>query len=177
METFTDVKSLVDNPDFKRQRRQSLDRIDFDSIDQPISGLIQHISKLDVCFTLQSCWGHFVYKDQKDSHNLELLPADPISGEIEYRIAYLAICLENSQKGERLLNQLKRVESVDKHNIQLGCADWFWSRQVNSYALQVEPERFKYQDSIRTDYQEALVLQKVKHAFFKRLNEIFFELD
>ena len=70
-----------------------------DMIDMPIINLINGFNKLPYCFTLQSCYGHFVYNGQKDSHNLEPLPVKDTIAKVEYRIAYIAFCIENSRLG------------------------------------------------------------------------------
>ena len=43
-------------------------------IDEPIIEIVNAFNTLPYCFTLQSCYGHFVYSGQKSSHNLEPLP-------------------------------------------------------------------------------------------------------
>jgi hypothetical protein len=172
METFTDSKAFVDNPDFQHQRIRSLKHLNFDVIDSPIQDIIRQISELIYCFTLQSCYGHFVYEDQKDQNNIDQLPTSPILGEIEYRIAYLAFCLENNEDGKALRKKLESLTSIDEHYIQFGCAEWFWQRQVNSFVLQVEPERFKYQDKASVEYEEALHLEKIKNTLFIELRKI-----
>jgi len=57
--------------------------------------------------------------------------------------------------------------------VQFCCADWFWKRQVNSYALQVEPERYKTKDKITINFQEALHIENVRNEFFRRIEKIF----
>ena len=63
---------------------------------------------------------------------------------------------------------MKEITGMDPQNIQVCCADWFWERQVNSFALQVEPDRFKTKDRVMLDYSEALYIEKVRNAFFAR---------
>ena len=141
-------------------------------IDMPIIDLINGYNNLPYCFTLQSCYGHFVYNGQKDLHNLEPLPPKVILGKIEYRIAYIAFCIENSAAGRGLFDTLKEVTSIDPENIQFCCAEWFWDQQVNSYVLQVEPDRFKYQDMATIEFKEALHIEKIRNTFFNRLYEL-----
>jgi hypothetical protein len=172
METFTDLKPFVDNHNFRRQREISLKSLNFDSIDKPILELIKHISSLDFCYTIQSCYGHFIYENQKDRHNISPLPTHPIHSEIEYRIAYLAFCLDYNKDGIGFLKKLEDFSFIDEHNIQFGCADWFWNQQVNTFVLQVEPERFKYLDKVCVDYAEALHLEKIRNKFFMELQNI-----
>jgi hypothetical protein len=177
METFTELKSFIDNHDFQYQRNHSLKMLDFGFIDKPIVGLIRRISELDFCFSLQSCYGHFLFQNQNDPHNLSSLSVSYIPGEIEYRIGYIALCIDNSDHGKNFLDKLKVLQSIDERYIQIGCADWFWDQQVNSYVLQVEPERFKYEDKINVTYEEALHLEKIRNSFFIKLIDIICKLS
>ncbi len=43
---------------------------------------------------------------------------------------------------------------------------------MNSYALQVEPDRFKCEDKAMLDYREALNIQRLRDVFFARLKEL-----
>ena len=141
-------------------------------LDVPIIDLINGFNKLPYCFTLQSCYGHFVYNGQKDFHNLEPLPAKDTIAKVEYRIAYIAFCIENSASGRGLFEALKEITAIDPENVQFCCAEWFWKRQVNSYALQVEPDRFKRKDNAILNYKEALYIENVRNEFFVRLDEL-----
>lgn len=141
-------------------------------IDAPIIDLINEFNKLPYCFTLQSCYGHFVYNGQKDSQNFEPLLVKDTIAKVEYRIAYIAFCIENSLLGRWLLKTLKKIIAIDPENVQFCCAEWFWKRQVNSYALQVEPGRFKRKDLVILDYKEALHIEKIRNDFFHRLYEL-----
>jgi len=171
LETFTEPKELVENPYYQRQRQKSLANLSDEMIDIPIIELVNSFNKLPYCFTMQSCYGHFLYKGQRDPHNLELLPAINTIASVEYKIAYIAFCIENSNSGRRFLEALKEITSIEPENIQLCCAEWFWKRQVNSYALQVEPERFKYQDRAKLNYKEALHIEKTRNSFFFQLKK------
>ena len=173
METYTEFKSLVKNPLFNQQREKALSQLDFNSIDAPIKELIKDFSNLPYCFTQQCCYGHFLYNDQKDPRNFEPLPNLDNISKVEYRIAYIALCIRNNQQGRMLLNKLKRIPSIDPDYVQFGCGDWFWQRQVNSYALQVEPERYKRKDKTTVNFQEALQIEKVNNEFWRRLEKIF----
>jgi hypothetical protein len=172
METFTELKELVENKHYPEHRQKSLCDLTDDKIDVPIIDLINGFNKLPYCFTLQSCYGHFVYNDQKNSHSCEPLPIKTTTAEVEYRIAYIAFCVENSLLGIELFDNFKQITAIDPENIQFGCAEWFWERQVNSYALQVEPDKFKYQDTTMLNYKEALHIEKVRNEFFPRLYEL-----
>jgi len=172
METLTAITSFVRNPHYRDQRRKALDRLDIDTIDAPIVPLIDDLARLPCCFTLQSCYGHFLYKGQEDCNNVEALPISAAISRVEYRIAYVALCLQNSDLGESLFQDLSGLASTNPEYIQFGCAEWFWKMQVNSYALQVEPERFKTKDRIVVDYQEALHIEKVRNEFFNELGRM-----
>ena len=172
METFTEVKELVENPRFQAQKQKVLCDLTDDMIDMPIIDLINGFNKLPYCFTLQSCYGHFVYNGQKDTHNLEPLPLKGAIAKVEYRIAYIAFCIENSLLGRELFESLKEITAIDPENVQFCCAEWFWKRQVNSYALQVEPDRFKRKDKAILDYKEALYIEKIRNKFFVQLKEL-----
>ena len=176
METFIELKPFVLNPDFQQQRMISLSKLDLNFIDQPVRELIKKISEIDFCFTLQSCYGHFLYRDQQDKHSTDPLPHSVIPGDIEYRIAYIAFCIDHTEKGKKFLRDLKQLKSIDKNYIQIGCADWFWDQQVNSFVLQVEPERFKNQDKCLIEYHEGIYLENVRNKFFELLQEIISHL-
>ena len=169
METFTEIKKFVRNPNYQDQRQKSLACLSDSMIDEPIIEVINGFNQLAYCFTLQSCYGHFVYRGQNDSHNLAPLPKDDTIESVEYRIAYICLCIENSNLGKGLLEALNEITSLDPKCIQFCCAEWFWERQVNSYALQVQPERFKHKDKAILDYNEALRIEKIRNEFFVRL--------
>jgi hypothetical protein len=172
LETFTETKKLVPNPDFNEQHNIVLRNINYSELDIPIIELIKKISKLDYCFSLQSCYGHFLYpgeNDQLSTHPLPILNND-IS--IDYRIAYLAVCIKDNQDGESFLANLNNMTLIDPGYLQFGCAEWFWERQINSFILQVEPERFKDRDRITIDYNEAKYVENIRNQFFISLNEL-----
>jgi hypothetical protein len=172
LETFTELKGLVENPHYPDQRRDTLTGLSDGMIDAPIIELIHAFNRLSYCFTLQCCYGHFLYEGQKDDHNLDPLPITDTIAEVEYRIAYICLCIENSESGRKLLEALGQIPAIDPKNIQLCCAEWFWERQINSYALQVEPERFKHQDKAILNYKEALHIEKIRNGFFVKLQEL-----
>ena len=162
----------MENPYYQDQRQTSLTNLSDEMIDAPIIDLIKGFNKLSYCFTMQSCCGHFVYDDQKDPYNFEPLPISEIIDRVEYRIAYICLCIENSDSGRGLLKSLNEITAIDPENIQFCCADWFWNKQVNSYALQVQPDRFKHKDSAILDYREALQIEKIRNEFFIQLREL-----
>ncbi len=171
METFAPAKALINSRDFQSKRKRVLKDFGSVIIDAPVRHIINDFSKLSCCYTLQCCYGHFVYTDQPDNNNLEPLPAHDI-GSVTYRIAYIAFCIENSPQGKTFLSRLSQVPLIDPEFIQFGSPVWFWDRQTNSYALQVEPERFMDQDQAVIDYQEALHVQDVRNRFVTELEEL-----
>jgi hypothetical protein len=95
----------------------------------------------------------------------------------KYKIAYLCLCVESNEAGKGLLEALKDIAAIDPQNIQFFCAEWFWKRQVNSYALQVQPERFKHKDSAILGHEEALQIEKIRNMFFTKLEHLFTSAD
>jgi hypothetical protein len=174
VETFAKPRLFVDHPQFPRDRKLVLGGIDLDKIDIPIRRLITRFSQLSFCFTLQCCFGHFLYDGQQEQENLQLLPSHDV-GPVKYRIAYLALCLENSREGRKLYSRLENIAANEPDYIQFGSPDWFWNRHPNSFALQVEPERFAKSDVAIIGYDEALTVQKTRDLFFDRLEELVLE--
>ena len=172
METYTELKELMENPHYQAQRQKNLGGLSDSMIDEPIIEIVNGFNKLPYCFTLQSCYGHFLYNGQKDPHSLDPLPVTNTIARVEYKIAYIALCIEDSDSGRRLFEALKKITIIDPENIQFCCAEWFWNRQVNSYALQVEPDRFKHEDKAILDYKEALNIEKIRNEFFVKLKEL-----
>ncbi len=172
METFARPKKLVPNPHYRDQRKKSLSGLSNGMIDRPIVELIHAINRLPHCFTLQCCYGHFLYKGQPDPDNLDPLPVSGVSALVEYRIAYIALCIENSPMGEQLLEELEKIPAIDPDNVQFCSAIWFWERQVNSYALQVEPDRFKHEDKAMIEYGEAKKIEKIRVVFFDAIRQL-----
>ena len=172
METFSDLKDLAENPHYQAQKQRILSDLNDGMIDMPIVDLINGFNKLPFCFTLQSCYGHFVYNGQKDIHKLDPLPSKEIIAKVEYRIAYIAFCIENSAAGRWLFAALKEITGIDPENVQFCCAEWFWKKQINSYALQVEPDRFKRKDTAILEFKEALHIEKIRNTFFSRLYKL-----
>jgi len=172
VETFTRARPLVSDPHFAQRRQAKLSQFDAETIDPPIRGLISGFGKLLHCYTLQSCYGHFLPGDQGDPRNLEPLPPSRSAATVRYRIAYVALCIEESGNGRRLLRDLRGIPAMDPEYVQFGCGEWFWERQVNSYALQVEPRRCMTQDEARVGYQEALHIQDVRDRFFAEIARV-----
>jgi hypothetical protein len=172
LETFTEPKELAENPNYQVQRQKIMHGLTDDMIDVPIIEIVNGFNKLPYCFTLQSCYGHFVYNGQNNPHNIESLSIKDSVAKVEYRIAYIAFCIENNPLGRELLASLKEITAIDPENIQLCCTEWFWKRQINSYALQVEPYRIKRKDTALVGFKEALQIEKLRNVFFIHLNEL-----
>ena len=168
MKTFTKPRAFVENPRFLEDRQVSLSTIDYQTIDKPIISIVKKFSLLPYCFTLQSCYGHFLYSSEQDTHNLARLPTNNV-GMVTYRIAYMAFCLENSLPGIAFFKLLSRIPEIDPDFVQFGTADWFWERHLNSYILQVEPSRYSNQDQVTIEYPEAKHIQHIRDLFFSEL--------
>ena len=169
METFTDPKQLTELPRFQEQRRKHLARLKLGTIDAPIREVVRDFARLPYCFTLQSCYGHFLHRSEADPHNTEPIPALDSTALVEYRIAYIALCIENSSSGRALFDDLRDVQSIDPEYVQFGSGEWFWERQPNSYALQVEPRRHMKRDKVIIGYEESLHIEKLRERFFAQL--------
>ena len=171
MESFAPPRRLVDNQRFESDRKNVLEKLVLDEVDAPIRSIVDGFSRLPFCFTLQCCYGHFVHSEVPAPDNLEPLPAIDV-GTVTYRIAYLALCIQNSSAGNQLLSELAGVPSINPDLIQFGSPRWFWDRHVNSYALQVEPSRFAGRDQATIDYAEAVQVQKVRDEFYAKLTDL-----
>jgi hypothetical protein len=169
VETFVKAKTLEPNPGFQKQKEAILSGFASVEIDPPLVGLIAGLNKLSGSFTLQCCFGHFLHKANRDPMNTEALPNLQDIRRVDYKIAYLAFCLDESPSGRELYRKLEGLTAVDPGYIQFGSALWFWERQVNSYVLQVEPDRFKKRDKARLTYREALRVETARNECFKRL--------
>jgi len=172
METFTTLRGFIDDPGFKERRSRSSSRLDLGTIDEPVRDIIGGFAKIPYCFTLQSCYGHFLYPGQSDPHHVGPLPALSDDVEVEYRIAYIALCMEDGSSGRALFEDMGRTPVIDPDYIQFGCSPWFWERQPNSFALQVEPDRYKCSDTATVAYREALRIEATRGLFFAELRRI-----
>lgn len=135
METYGKAMELVHNPHFFEQRQNALSGLNLEAIDEPIIDLIAGFGKLSYCFTLHCCYGHFQYGNQTNAKNVEPLPDRDKDIDVDYRIAYLAVSVQNNELGRELLKDLCGLTLIYPENIQYGSADWFWERQKNSYVV------------------------------------------
>ncbi len=174
METFTPPRPMVTSPDFTGEREAALadlaSVIRNGEIDPPLMPLVRAFAGVPSCYTIQSCYGHFVHSGQPDIHNTKRLPADaPPYRKVVYRIAYMAFCIEESRRGHLLCQDLRAIARLDPDYIQFGSADWFWERTANTYAIQISPARFLTEDSCSIHMDEAFILQEVRDNCFTEL--------
>jgi hypothetical protein len=177
MQTFTAEKTLAENPDFEQQRaeahHQLQDLIEAQEIDPPLVPLLSRFMAVPHCFTIQSCYGHFVHQREPDIKNTTRLGpyAESITC-VEYRLAYMAFVVRNASAGQSFLRDLRGMPALDRDYVQFGCAEWFWARQVNSYVVQIEPAWGRDKDSLEVDISVALRLEDIRDRFFDQLHDI-----
>lgn len=176
METYCTAKPMVEDSSFEKRRKKSISllkkEISKGNIDPPLIGLLYDFSRISHCYTLQSCYGHFVHDLQTNDHNIE--PLEKFRGRISkvnYRIAYLAFCIQNSESGRRFHDDLQSVVEIDPGYIQFGSADWFWNQTPNIYVVQLEPERYKDLDSVWIDVDEAFHIVSLRERFFGEIEK------
>jgi len=172
METFTRPRAFIRDPGYAQRREEALKDLDLKKIDPPLVNIIKDFSALPHCFTLQCCFGHFFLNGREITPGAESLTSYPEDTLLKYRIAYLALCIENSDAGKRLYRGLSAIGQADPEYVQFCGADWFWQRHANSYALQTEPERFKTQDTALVGLDEALRLEKIKARMFEEIQKV-----
>jgi hypothetical protein len=171
VETFSKARDFIKHPHYADDRSNVLSGFRLEDIDTPIRDIVMALQKLPQCFTLQSCFGHFVWDEQPDAHNLAVLPLLD-KGTVRYRIAYLALCIERGARGEYLRDRLAAICEIDNRYVQFGSPGWFWQQYPNSYALQVEPKRYATQDEVLLKHTEAVHVQSVRDQLFQRVREI-----
>jgi len=174
VETFTDEKPLTSSPSYDSERRKALEDLENEisngSIDAPTMDIVEQFTRMPYCYTLQSCWGHFMVKHCVDDRNIRrVAEIGPKGDSLHYRIAYIALCIQNSSEGRALLADMKATPQVDPEFIQFGCADWFWETCVNSYVLQVSPLRNAHEDHFDVSIDEALRIEQARDRFYERL--------
>ena len=170
MQTFCSERPLQPDPGFEAAKARALEGMDMAEIDAPIKDIITSLNKHPFCYTLQSCFGHFVSTEHPDDHNLSVVEESDSSDNPLYRISYLALCIRADPDGKRLLSLLKKMPwEVDRDRIQFGCAKWFWNRCVNSYVLQVQPKDRADVDSLTISAREARLIQSARTRFWEAL--------
>lgn len=171
METFAEPWEFEKNPRYLQDREEALASLDYRDVDQPIAELIKDYNALPQCFTVQCCYGHFICGPGQNPHNLDRLPPR-YAGHVYYRIAYIAFCLEDSERGRELRKSLALVPAFDPDYVQFGSAEWFRERYCNFYALQVEPARHMTRDQCVVELPEALHIEITRDLFFTKLAEV-----
>ncbi len=166
METFTKFRPLVANPDFARQRSEALASLDLTQVDEPLRELVAALNGRDDCFTLQCCWGHFLPPGAEDERSLTAPPPRG-KGELEYRVAYVALALRDDA-GE-WLETLRGLRDAEPRFVQFGCAEWFWERQVDSYVLQVGLKKYRRRDRMTLDGKQARLISHARTRLFREL--------
>lgn len=171
METFAKPRQFVENPRYFKDRHDTLAALDLRTIDKPIRDIIDGFAAFPHCFTLQSCYGHFLSAPEQDPPSLDPVPAQKTHF-IRYRLAYIAFCIDNSPAGRDLYDALAQIPAIDPDYVQFGSAEWFWERYVNSYALQLEPARYKRRDEVILEHAEALHVRQSRGLFFSKLRDL-----
>lgn len=177
MKTFTKFRPMVVDPRYQDRRKQCLNELNIDELDSPICDLIDDLCEFSFCFTIQSCFGHFLYPCQENPNYIEPLPSTGKIQSVEYRIAYIALCFEDSRSGREFLHCLIQLPEIDPQYLQFGCAEWFWERNPNSYVLQVEPERHMLKDKCTVDFHEAIHIEKVRDKFYNSLTTLISKIN
>ena len=177
METFTPARPFTRHPgylsDRKKAHRELEREILMGSIDAPLLPIIQECFLITHFFSIQCCYGHFVHNLQPDTENL--VPPSHYKGKIEtvrYRLAYLAVCIQDNIQGNEMYSDMEKLAADNPDYIQFGSADWFWERMVNTYCIQLEPERLKNKDSGVIPMEEAVHLEMLREDFFNHLASI-----
>jgi hypothetical protein len=172
MRTFRKERPFEDDRGYDRRRRECLAALREDDLDAPLVPLVRSLNALPFCYTLQCCFGHFVYKGRTDPRNLEPLPEECPAETVQYRLAYLALCAENGECGLGLVEGLKALAAEDPRRVQFGGSDWFWRRHPNSFVLQVEPYRYRRRDRVMLGVAEAREIERVRNGLFARLADL-----
>jgi hypothetical protein len=171
LETFTEPKEFVEHARYEDERQEALAALVSASIDEPIVDIVSSFAMLGHCFTLQSCYGHFICRPEQDTYTFESIPRGWDSP-VRYRIAYIAFCIQNSDRGKMLRQALARIPEIAPDYVQFGSADWFWDQWLNTYVLQVMPIDDRLKDETILNPLEALRTQEVRGLFFRKLREL-----
>lgn len=173
MQTFISERPLAQVPDFQARKKAALKRLTGAEIDAPIRDAVRLLNSLPWCFTLQCCAGHFVPPGEGNQHTLERVDKDSLAASYTYRIAYLALCLDDTPKGRDFLARLRRIPgAVDPKYVQFGCAQWFLDQHADSYVLQVQPAANALVDHMDVDADEALRIQSARDIFWRLLEDL-----
>jgi len=166
METFTPPKQFISPPEFAKERAMALQRLDelirLSEPDPPLIPLLRQFMQIPFCFTVQSCYGHFVYSQSPGDRNLAPVASFPDGvQQLRYRLAYMVFCIEDNVHGHALYDDLQSMTELDPLYIQFGSADWFWDMTPDTYVVQLEPLSGAYQDCVIVKIDEAIHLEQV----------------
>ena len=174
METFTEPRPMVRNARYAEERRAALEALDLSAVEAPVVDVVEAFARLPHCYTLQCCYGHFITRPGQDDHSLTPIP-EGHAGSVRYRVAYVALCVEDDVRGRAFLDRLSRVPAIDPAYVQFGSADWFWDQWADSYVLQVEPAAHRFKDQAALAAGEAMHTQRVRDRFFDELRRVLSE--
>jgi len=118
---------FVENARYSQERQDTLAALALGSIDEPLMDLVSGFATLSHCFTLQCCYGHFVWKSAKAPHTLERIPSNVV-GPVTYRIAYVAFCIESSRQGRDLRQVLAQLSEAGEAFRTQQARDLFFQR-------------------------------------------------
>ena len=104
METYITPQPCEDYPGFQTDRQLALKSLDVALLDAPLVDLINDLNTLPFLFTLQCCHGHFLTTDNEAISTSEMWGTLPT---VEYRLAYIVFCFENSPQGKEVAKKLK----------------------------------------------------------------------
>ncbi len=174
METFCAAKDLRENPGFAQKKQRSLRELDPGILDPEMKDLVVACNQIPHCYTLQSCSGHIVIPRDAPPEDWQRLPVTEPPGKAMYQLAYLALVVRDDADGRGLLDGLAAIATTNPDFIQMGSADWFWKEQgqVNSYVLQVSPQRFQHQDHFEMQCEEAFLWLAARGEFMAGLGDL-----
>jgi hypothetical protein len=66
METYTEYKPFVENPNFAEDRRDMVENLEAGGMDPHLVPLVEKINRLPSVFSLQCCHGHFLSQEGKE---------------------------------------------------------------------------------------------------------------
>ena len=177
MQAFTEPRAPVPNETFATQRARVLAELDLEGLDCPLRDLVARLAEVPCCFPVESCCGHFVILQGDERRIFDRLP--PLTDDITsvlYRVAYLALCVDDSPAGRDLLRELRAVPSIAPERVQFGCVDHHWRRQVNTFVLQVVPWPHRVVDDVLLTPEEARDVEDARRWFFIRLDDLVRDL-
>lgn len=167
METYTRARPVEPNDAFEAQRAAATVGLDATDIDEPLVALVADLNRLPHCFTLQCCYGHFVGEGDQDPRSLK--PPPPMGKRsLQYRLAYVAFAISDDDRGRAFLEAVHDLRDLDPRYIQVGSADWFWDRQVNSFVIQIGPRKMRKVDFMDLDGKQVRHVSHVRTQLFRR---------